>query len=64
MFFLHLHMVHHPVNNNAGERSTVLDPNDRARYLNYSRKILSRNTTDFETDQTSISDVDQQSKIS
>lgn len=59
MFFLHLHMLHHPVSKNAAESHMVLVPDHRARDLNYSRKALSRITTDFETDQTGICDLDQ-----
>ena len=59
MFFLHLHVVHHPVNKNAAGSSMVLGPDHRARDLNYSRKALSRNIPDFEIDQTSMSDLDQ-----
>lgn len=59
MFFLHLHMVHHPVHKNAAESSMVLGPDHRARDLNYCRKAFSRNITDFQIDQTGISDLDQ-----
>lgn len=51
MFCLHMHMVHHPVSKNAAESGVVLGPDHRARDVNYSRKALSRDSTDFKIDQ-------------